>query len=103
MKKGRDDRINSPFNRKKQVQAGLTTAPERMHRVQALTCTVAPLAVTIRTLCRLGSQRRRVLLWAWLTLFPVEGPLPQISQLRAMIFSPQEIQFSIAAYITHAP
>jgi hypothetical protein len=92
-----------PFLEKWQAQAGLTTAPERMHRVQTLACTVPPLAVTIRTRCKLGIQRRRVLLWAWLTLFPVEGPLPQIAQLRAMIFSPQEIQFSITAYIIHAP
>jgi hypothetical protein len=35
----------------------------------------------------LGSQRRLVLLWAWETLLPVTGPLPQISHTFAMIIS----------------
>src|SRR6266571_3285074 len=39
---------------------------------------------TARTRCRLGYQRRFVLLFAWLTLCPVMGPLPQISHTRAM-------------------
>src|SRR5580658_9522281 len=34
-------------------------------------------ATTARTRCRFGSQRRRVLLLAWLTLLPDCGPLPQ--------------------------
>src|SRR5438477_12110447 len=33
---------------------------------------------------RFGYQRRFVLLFAWLTLCPVMGPLPQISQTRAI-------------------
>jgi hypothetical protein len=40
---------------------------------------------TIVTLWRLGSQRRRVLLCAWLTLFPVPGPFPQISHFFDMM------------------
>src|SRR5947208_67478 len=39
---------------------------------------------TARTRCRLGYQRRFVLLFAWLMLCPVMGPLPQISHTRAM-------------------
>jgi hypothetical protein len=35
----------------------------------------------------LGSQRLFVLLWAWETLLPVTGPLPQISHTFAMIIS----------------
>jgi hypothetical protein len=32
--------------------------------------------------CTFGRKRRRVLLWAWLTLFPVRTPLPVIMQRR---------------------
>jgi hypothetical protein len=66
-------------------QAGLTISPERRQRVQTLTCTELPPLAAILTRCRLGSQRRRFLLWAWLTLLPVTGPLPQISHFFAMI------------------
>jgi hypothetical protein len=45
-------------------QAGLTIAPERMQRVQTRRRTVRPLSLTVRTFCRLGSQRRLFLLWA---------------------------------------
>lgn len=58
---------------------GFTTAPDRMQRVQTRICLELPPTVATRTFCRLGSQRRLVLLWAWLTLFPVTGFLPQIS------------------------
>jgi hypothetical protein len=43
-----------------------------------------PSLVAILTRWRFGSQRRLVLLWAWLTLLPVSGPLPQISHFFAM-------------------
>jgi hypothetical protein len=36
---------------------------------------------TAFTFCKLGNQRREVLLLAWETLFPNEGFLPHISQL----------------------
>ena len=39
-----------------------------------------PPAVAARTSCKLGFQRRLVLLLAWLTLLPTEGRLPQIAQ-----------------------
>jgi hypothetical protein len=41
---------------------------------------MTPPAVAVRTSCRLGFQRRLVLLLAWLTLLPTEGRLPQIAQ-----------------------
>jgi hypothetical protein len=56
-----------------------------MHLVQTRERRTPPLAVTMRTRLRFGSQRRRVLLLAWETLFPVTGPLPQISHTLAMI------------------
>ena len=59
-------------------QAGFTTAPERMQRVQTRAFLTPPESVTMRTRFRLGSQRLLVLLCAWETLFPVTGPLPQI-------------------------
>ena len=37
-----------------------------------------------RRYCRLGRNRRLVLLLAWETLFPTIGPLPVTSQTRAM-------------------
>jgi len=49
---------------------------------------VLPLAVTIRTFLRLGSHLLLVLLCAWETLFPVNGPLPQISHTLAISNSP---------------
>jgi hypothetical protein len=77
----------SPTTAENNNQAGLTTAPERIQRVQTRALTALPFSATIRTLFRFGSQRRRVLLWAWETLFPVAGPLPQILQTLAMTFS----------------
>src|SRR2546426_417914 len=43
-----------------------------------------------RTRCRLGYQRRLVLLFAWLMLCPVMGPLPQMSHTRAIGLYPTE-------------
>ena len=67
--------------------ADLTTAPERIQRVQTFVLFLLPLAVAIRTVFRLGSHRRLVLLCAWDTLFPVIGPLPQTSHTLAIVFS----------------
>src|SRR5438046_7779135 len=52
-------------------------------RVQTRSRRVVPFT-TARTRWRFGYQRRFVLLFAWLTLCPVMGPLPQISQTRAI-------------------
>jgi len=52
-------------------------------RVQTRSRRVVPFT-TARTRWRLGYQRRFVLLFAWLMLCPVMGPLPQISHTRAM-------------------
>ena len=65
--------------------AGLTTAPERMQRVHTRAWILLPPLVAILTRCKFGSQRRLVLLWAWLTLLPVTGPLPHISHFFAMV------------------
>src|SRR5213075_283690 len=61
----------------------LTTLPLRRQEVQTrIRLVAAPtLACTGR---RLTFQRRLVTLWAWLMLFPNCGPLPQISQTRAI-------------------
>ena len=54
------------------------TRPLRMQAVQArMRFTVLP--TLARTRCRLMFQRRRVMLWAWETLLPVSGFLPQMS------------------------
>src|SRR6266576_3618762 len=52
-------------------------------RVQTRSRRVVPFT-TARTRWRSGYQRRFVLLFAWLMLCPVMGPLPQISHTRAM-------------------
>src|ERR1044071_5418728 len=54
-----------------------------MHEVQARTRLLAPL-ISARTVCRFTFHRRLVMLWAWLTLCPNCGPLPQISQTLAI-------------------
>src|ERR1700676_3417859 len=61
----------------------LTTLPLRRQEVQTRMCFVAAptLAWTGR---RLTFQRRLLTLWAWLMVFPNCGPLPQISQTRAI-------------------
>ena len=56
-----------------------------MHRVHTRARRTPPPSEIMRTLFRLGNQRLRVLLWAWETLLPVAGPLPQIWHTFAMI------------------
>src|SRR5436305_1577373 len=63
--------------------AALVTRLALRHRVQTRRRRVVPFT-TARTRCRFGYQRRFVLLFAWLMLCPVMGPLPQISQTRAI-------------------
>jgi hypothetical protein len=58
-----------------------------MQRVQALTLRTLPLSMA-RTFCRFGLKTFLVLLWAWLTLQPLIGFLPQTSHTFAMIFFP---------------
>ena len=50
-----------------------------MQRVQAYTRRGAPLTST-SVFCTLGSQRRLVLRFEWLTLWPKVAPLPHSSQ-----------------------
>ena len=52
--------------------------PSRMQAVQTWICLRAPFTKA-RTLRRLGFQRRRRVLFAWLITFPNEGPLPHNS------------------------
>jgi hypothetical protein len=55
-----------------------------MHAVQTLMLQTFPWN-RARTFCKLGCQVLLVLLFAWLTLFPTDRPLPQIEHVRAMI------------------
>ena len=59
------------------AHALLRTRPLRIQRVQTRMRPTPP-ALAARISCRLGFQRRLVLLLAWLTLLPTEGCLPQI-------------------------
>ena len=68
-------------------QAAFTTAPDLMHLVHTLVFWVFPPELAICTVFKLGSQRLLVLLWAWETLLPVTGPLPQISHTFAIFVS----------------
>lgn len=58
--------------------------PAEMQLVQTRTRLRVPFSVTMCADCRFGSQRRLVLLFAWLTLFPARGPLPQTAQKAAI-------------------
>ncbi len=55
------------------------TLPLRRQDVQTRIFLLPPLTAAF-TGRRLMFQRRFETLWAWLILFPVRGPLPQISQ-----------------------
>ncbi len=57
----------------------LVTKPERIQRVQTLTVMMLPFFLTALIFWRFGYHTVRVLLFAWLTLFPKLGPFPQIS------------------------
>lgn len=47
--------------------------------------TISPnVSLNSDVVCTFGRKRRRVLLWAWLTLLPVRTPLPVIMQRRAI-------------------
>jgi hypothetical protein len=69
-----------------ETQAAFRTFPCLMQVVQTLIRWVFP-STRARTLWRLGSQRLRVLLCAWLILLPLTGLFPQIPQTFAMITS----------------
>ena len=68
---------DEPFNH------AFTTLPLRRQDVQTRNFLVPPFTAA-RTGRKFTFQRRLVTLWAWLMLFPNCGPLPQISQVRAM-------------------
>ena len=63
--------------------AALVTLLERIQRVQTLMRLTPPLT-RARTDWMFAWNRRRVTLWAWLTLRPTAGPFPQISQRLAI-------------------
>ena len=60
------------------------TLLERMHRVHTLARRTRPLDSRILIFCRFGRDTFLVRLCAWLTLYPLNGFLPQISQTRDM-------------------
>lgn len=64
----------------------LMTLPALRHEVQTTIRLGTPLT-SAWTLWRFGTQRLLVVLWAWETLFPETGFLPQIEQTFA-IYSP---------------
>ena len=66
--------------------AALTTLPERMHRVQALTRRTWP-SMSARIDCRLGCCHFLVLMFEWLTLWALWRFLPQKSHVCAMVGS----------------
>jgi len=64
----------------------LTTLPLRRQEAQTRT-RLEPPATLARTGRKLTFQRRLVMLWAWLTLLPVRGFLPQTEHTCAMTSS----------------
>src|SRR6266540_894852 len=61
-----------------------------MQRVQTCMRTWAPLGPTALIGCKLGLENFFDLLLAWLTLFPLSLPLPQISHVPATVLSSVE-------------
>ena len=72
--------------------AALVIRPERRHREQIFIRIVLP-SLKVFTLRRLGYHTFRVLLFAWLTLWPKTGPFPQISHVLAI--SEPQIEFKL--------
>ncbi len=70
-------------SRKTDRPYAFTTLPLRRQGVHTRMRRAVPFTLA-RTGRRFTFQRRLVTLWAWLMLFPDCGPLPQISQTRAM-------------------
>jgi hypothetical protein len=66
------------------AQPAFRILPAEMQLVQTRMRLRVPFSVTTRAGCRFGSQRRFDLLLAWLTVFPLRGPLPQTAQTAAM-------------------
>src|SRR5262249_31578913 len=69
-------------------QAAFSTLFDRRQRVHTRMDFTVPSRFA-RTRCRFGFQRRLVLLLAWLTLLPTEGPLPQTLQILAIVVCSQ--------------
>jgi hypothetical protein len=67
------------------AQAAFATLPALMHLVQTFVRCAPPCGRCTRMDCRFGLKRRRVRLFAWETLLPNCGPLPQTSHRLAMI------------------
>src|SRR2546430_17499656 len=65
--------------------AALAILPALMQLVQTFMRSTPPCGRCTRMDCRFGLKRRRVRLFAWETLLPNCGPLPQTSHLLAMI------------------
>lgn len=68
-------------------QTARTTLPALRQRVHTRIRLTPPFMFT-RTVCRLGSQRRFVRTWEWLTAFPTCGPFPHTSQRLDMLLTP---------------
>jgi len=71
-------------------QLTFLTLPERMQRVQTCKRTWEPLSLTALMDCKFGLDIFFDLLLAWLTLFPLSLPFPQISHLPATVKSSVE-------------
>ena len=59
---------------------GFTTLPARMQEVQTVRRFTVPLT-SARSFWMFGFHHRLVRRWEWLTFMPVDGRLPQISQI----------------------
>jgi hypothetical protein len=92
----RKNRLSLDFSNRQVAYTAFFTFPERMQAVQTRRDLVSPSTTTL-TFCRLGSQRRLVILWEWLTLWPYTGLFPHISHTFAMA----ESSFRIANAILH--
>src|SRR5205085_12700974 len=79
----RADRFRCVGTRDRLFHAAFVILPERRQRVQTRMRRTPP-AIIARTVCRFGSNRRALTLFAWLFWRPTTGVLPQISHFFAM-------------------
>jgi hypothetical protein len=82
------------------IQAGFVTLPAVMQLTHTVTLLTPPVGWTALTFLRLGFQRLLEMLWAWLTLLPNIGFLPQISHSLPMALQTLSVHWKIENSIT---
>jgi len=83
------------------AQAALETLPALMQEVQTFIRRAPPCGCCTRIDCKFGSNLRGLRLFAWETLLPNCGPLPQTSQRLAILFNLRVLGFLYRRFRHH--